>query len=627
MIVATLVIAPTAYGQKIIANVNVHAPSDYDQSVYAVRRYTMRGLRSATVFYTAFTLAAACAVADTTESIAEASEAKGPAAYAPPVGIPVPSFGINESHHTYAGKTFEAGGFKYRDAGHGPYTHYIDNTHPAAANEENPFGTPEKPRRDLFDRLSVSLPAGSVVEIHGGPYRYEGWKRIEARGTPEKPVFVRAVSADNKVRIQGGAKTHHMRLDASYFILENIEFYDRAFPQIWEHNHHIALRYLEVHNPPGRGEAGGSAIGTGSGTRDIVVYKNHVHHNERTRIRDGKRTADDCHGVNVGSGIERIWILDNHIHHNSGDAVQGSHRAKIAPRYVYIGGNLFHEDRENGVDLKTIRDVVVSQNTLYGYRRSATSSGDAVVVGSNGYDPEMGFGPDNVWILFNRIKQSRTGIRVEGVRNGRIIGNFIHDIAGSGITLDIDPDSRCLAIAGNTIASVREGIHHHWQVGIDEVVIESNLITDFSLSALSLGTGVGNVTTLNNNLFWMGGKKIAMIDNLNTDYPRETLEDRTFYASTGEGIVAAWNRRGVKLSGTRNLVGNPALAVDADGHPGLGAGSAAIGKGTPGTFYDAFRKMYGLDIRVDVAGRPRPKSGPWDIGAFERGPSVASPDQ
>ncbi len=565
----------------------------------------------------AFAMAAASAALHDPVNVAEAAETKDSKAYAPPIGIPAPTFGINESHRMYAGKTFEAGGFKYRDAGHGPYTHYIDNSHPAATNEDNPFGTPEKPRKDVFDRLTVSLPAGSVVEIHGGAYQYEGWKRIEAQGTREKPVFVRAPSPDKKVRFQGAAKAFQMRLDASYFILENIEFYDRAFPRVWEQQHHIALRYLEVHNPPGQGGAGGSAIGTSSGTQDMVVYRNHIHHNERVRVRDGKRTADDCHGVNVGSGIERIWILHNHIHHNSGDAVQGSHRAKIAPRYVYIGGNVFHEDRENAVDLKTIRDVVVSQNTMYGYERSETSSGDAIVVGSNGYDPRQGFGPDNAWILFNEIRDSRTGIRVEGVRRGWIMGNHIHDIHGSGITLDIDPDSESLAIVGNTIASVREGIHHHWQVGVDEVVIENNLITDFRLSALSLGTGVGNVTTLQNNLFWLGGKRIPFIDNLNTNDPKDAFDNRMFYASKGEKIVHAWNRRGIKLKGTGNIVGDPALLIAPKGCPTLKAGSAAIDKATPTTHCDTFRKMYGLDIRVDITGHPRPKDGMWDIGAFE----------
>jgi len=565
----------------------------------------------------ALSMVAVCAVSVTAGHGAEASQTNAASAYIPPAGIPAPTFGINESHRIYASQTFEAGGFTYRDAGHGPYTHYVDNTDPTATNEDNPYGTAERPRKDLFDRWSVSLPAGSVVEIHGGPYVYEGWRRIEARGTREKPVFVRGVSADGRMRIRGGPKTHHMRLDASYFVLEDLEFYDRAFPQVWGKNHHIALRYLEVHNPSGQGGAGGSAIGTGSGTRDIVIYRNHIHHNERTKIHDGKLTPDDCHGVNVGSGIERIWILGNHVHHNSGDAVQGSHRAEIAPRYVYIGGNLFHEDRENAVDLKTIRDVVVSQNTMYGYERSETSCGDAVVVGSNGYDPQQGFGPDNVWLLFNVIRESRTGIRVEGVRNGWIIGNYIHDVRGNGITLDVDPDSQRLAIVGNTIASVREGIHHHWQVGIDEVIVESNLISDFSLSAISLGTGVGNVTTLNHNLFWMGSKKIPFIDNLNTDQATDSFASRSFYASDGEGIVDAWNRRGIKLRGTGNVVGDPAMAVDAKGYLALKAGSAAIDKGTSGTHYDTFRKMYGLDIRVDLTGHPRPEDGPWDIGAFE----------
>jgi hypothetical protein len=432
----------------------------------------------------------------------------------------------------------------------------------------------------------------------------------------KKPVFVRGVSAEKRVRIQGGDKAGQMRLEASYLIMENVEFYDRAFPQVWGASDHVSLRHLEVHNRPGKGGASGTAIFTGSGATDIVVYKNHIHHNERFKLRDGRRMPYDCHGIGAGSGNERIWILNNHVHHNSGDAFQASHLAKVPPRFVYVGGNVFHEDRENGVDLKTIHDVVVSQNTLYGYESSASSSGDAIVVGSNGCTPDKGFGPDNAWILFNDIKDSQTGIRVEGVYHGWIMGNYIHDIRGSGITLDIDPDSIRLAIVGNTIASVREGIHHHWRSGIKQVSIENNLIADFSLSALALGSEVGHVTTLRNNLFWAGGKSIPFIDNLNTSDPRDTFEHRTFYASTGKQVVGAWNNRGIRLTGRGNIVADPAL-IDKKSYPALKKGSAAIDKTAPSGEFDSFHIMYGLDIRRDITGHPRPEDDAWDLGAFE----------
>src|SRR4030095_14778333 len=71
------------------------------------------------------------------------------AQWIPPVGIPKPDFGINETHKMYVGRTFNfgSGPQPYKDAGNGPYTHYIDNTSPAATDANNLFGTSSKPRR------------------------------------------------------------------------------------------------------------------------------------------------------------------------------------------------------------------------------------------------------------------------------------------------------------------------------------------------------------------------------------------------------------------------------------------------------------------------------------------------
>ena len=152
-------------------------------------------------------------------------------AYDPPIGIPAPSFGIDQSHRMYVDDTYDfgSGARPYPDAGNGPYTHYIDNTHPGATNEDNPYGSPDKPRRDVFDRRSRTLKASSVVEIHGGPYNYTGWRRIVSEGTVKKPVFVRAVSPAGKVRTQAGSGEHHdLRIEGSYLIVENQEYYDGA---------------------------------------------------------------------------------------------------------------------------------------------------------------------------------------------------------------------------------------------------------------------------------------------------------------------------------------------------------------------------------------------------------------
>ena len=217
------------------------------------------------------------------------------------------------------------------------------------------------------------------------------------------------------MRTQAGPDEHHdLRIEGAYLIIEKLEFYDGANLRIWPGSHHVAVRDSEIHNPEDRWVSTGSALSVGETCHDVVAYRNHIHHNRR--LKTPPDVPEDLHGVTIGAAAERVWVLGNHIHHNSGDAFQAAHRAIPAPRFVYVGGNVFHHDRENGVDLKSIQDVIVSQNVMYGYEDSATSSGDAVVVGSNGLDPAALYGPRRSWILFNEIYGSLTGIRVEGAQ-------------------------------------------------------------------------------------------------------------------------------------------------------------------------------------------------------------------
>ena len=104
-----------------------------------------------------------------------------------PIGIPTPEFGIEESHLMYSG---QAG---YQDAGHGPYTIYVDNS--ASNCRDSGPGTAAKPRCEIPDDISEP---GTVVEIHGGPYDYELTKPLhEANGSAERPVFIRGVDDGN----------------------------------------------------------------------------------------------------------------------------------------------------------------------------------------------------------------------------------------------------------------------------------------------------------------------------------------------------------------------------------------------------------------------------------------------
>ncbi len=521
--------------------------------------------------------------------------------YDPPIGIPPPSFGIDESHTMYSDATYDfgAGPVAYPDAGNGPFTHYVDNTHPNATNEDNPFGSPDKPRRDIFDGLSRTLTAGSVVEIHGGPYNYTGWRRIASEGTAAKPVFVRGVASGKRVRTQAGPEERHdLRLEGSYLIVENLEMYDGAFFRVWSESDHIAVRSCEIHNPPDRWIRTGTALSIGSSCRDIVAYGNHIHHNRR--LGEPPDTPQDLHGTGMGAGAQRIWILNNHIHHNSGDAFQAAHRAIPAPRFVYVGRNVMHHDRENGVDLKSIEDVVVSQNVIYGYQASETSSGDAIVVGSNGFDPEAPYGPKRSWIIFNDIRDSRTGIRVEGAVDCWILGNTIHDLDGNGITLDIDPDSDNVNIVDNTIVRVgRDGIHHSWQTGATNITIEGNIISDVGGDHVEMDEGLLSEVTMLNCLFHAPGADVLV-----------TWGNNRLTAPLASALNA--------LPGcTGNAIGDPAFVDAPGGNFRIRASSAAIDKGSKSKAYADFRRLHSIDITLDYVRTPRPRGDAWDIGAFE----------
>ncbi len=517
------------------------------------------------------------------------------AAYTPPIGIPAPGFGIDESHTMYAGQTYVAGGFTYRDAGNGPYTHYIDNTHASATNTSNPYGTAAMPRLDIYDGNSKTLPAGSVVEIHGGPYEYSGWKKIIVQGTAAKPVFIRGFDSVSRVRTQSATGlVHDLRIEGSYLIFENQEYYNGPYIRIWENSDHIAIRNCEVHNPVDVWKSSGAGISTQDYCNDIVLYNNNIHH-----IQRGSEIAPiDAHGVSIGSGNYNYWLLENEIHHNSGDAFQASHLANPAPHHIYVGRNEFHDDRENGVDLKTIDDVVIAWNVIYGYETSATSSGDAIVIGSNGYSTQ--FGPLRSWILFNEIRDSQTGIRIEGAEDCWIIGNTIYDITGDGVSYDIDPDSDNVNVIGNTITSVGgDGIHHHWLFGATNLNVASNIISDVGGDHIEVSLSLYTAFTVVNNLFYQNGSNI-LIDWGDTNY-----------SGLSEAAINA-------LSGwSSNVIGNPMFVDAATDNYQIQSGSAAIDVAIETTAYATFQSLYGIDIRVDMAGASRAQGLGWDMGAFE----------
>ena len=173
-----------------------------------------------------------------------------PPSWQPPIGIPRPEFGIEETYRMYDEPSNRNPALTYtQNSEGGYYTHYVDNTDPDATDTDNPYGTASIPRLTI----PLNLPAGSVVEVHGGPYTYASGVvlGITGIGTVAQPIFVRGADIDNRPIFNSG-----VQVDGEYIILENINSDGSAGPAnggvlVLAPAHHVAVRHSEVQNRVG----------------------------------------------------------------------------------------------------------------------------------------------------------------------------------------------------------------------------------------------------------------------------------------------------------------------------------------------------------------------------------------
>jgi hypothetical protein len=470
--------------------------------------------------------------------------------------VPAPGFGIRER----AGRP----------------THHVDNSNAGATDDGNPNGSPARPRRTV----PATLPAGSVVEVRGGPY--PGAQTWTSSGSAAQPVFVRGVGGP--VFTGDG-----VRLRGSYLVAEGLVM-DGARVYMGPGDH-LALRSSEVRGyQPGRHSAAVAIEGT-----DVVVLENEIHHNG---VADGEG-EEDVHGIKADSDDLRLWIVDNHIHHNGGDSVQiGSARsAEPWAKDIYIARNHFHDDRENGIDIKKARDVVISENRIHSYRPSSSSAGEAIVVHDD---------PDRVWVVNNEIFDAARGIVCTGAVGFYVVGNLIHRIHNPP-DAPYDADSMYGAYAllaystaelhavGNTFHDVDGGVS--FPTG-ERATVTNNILSGLARPShhVAIGKPAASLSVMSHNLIH-GPARIRWGSS-------RVLDLGGFQSASGQGRAC--------------VSGDPRFRDAVRGDFALGEGSPALDAGTTPDVYGVFQRLYGLDITRDRAGNARPQGRAFDLGALER---------
>jgi len=282
------------------------------------------------------------------------------------VGIPAPSFGIDEVTDDST------------------FTHWIDNS---VACSDSGNGTPSNPRCTIPNTFA----AGSIVQLRGGPYSE---MVVNFNGTASNPVFFRGATG-TQVSLPG---RNGIDVSGSYFIIENVDA--NRIKAISPSYGAFRDSYFHDVNT-------GGLIGIGG--NNLVFLRVEV-------TRNGTiPSAKDRHGFNIYGSAFNIWILDSHIHHNSGDAIQFCHACVRArnggPGAIYIANNVMHSDEENALDFKEFTGpVIVSGNEMYDYQPLGFSgSGEAVRINDEGHQGE-------VWFIRNNIHNNRVGMNPDDSR-------------------------------------------------------------------------------------------------------------------------------------------------------------------------------------------------------------------
>jgi hypothetical protein len=521
------------------------------------------------------------------------------AAWTPIIGIPEPPFGINETATAVPSPwDTETGGFYY--------INYLTGD-----DTGRTYGTPSAPRQTI----PHTIPAGSVVEIHGATYDEGGTLSITANGSADNAVFIRSTSYADRTQV-----TNQLYLYGTYVIVENLHFgsQDNANTTLGVRipntsgQSNIVIRNCEFSGNDIK--TGGVGVGSwgyhiaDNSVSNVVLDNLYIH--DLGKLVLGVDT--DAHGVGLAGVIDNLWLTNSTINDCIGDGIQIEAQSTYRDRihHVYIGKNDIHDVKQNTVWIKHATDVVVSQNTLHSQQKVDAYSGGGVA----GWQ----YGPEYVWFLANEIYDAEMGINSgSGDPPGDglyqyIIGNLIYNIHSTDKSTS---GSGAMMLRGGTNIAIINNTMYDYDSGI-------NMASD------------GRVLSITNNIF--SNRADNTVNDIYmegaTSSSNSTVDNCVFYNS-GD-IRISWNGsqytslaafQSATGKGGGSISADPLFTNATDNNFTLSVGSPAIDSGVVSAAYQTFFDRYGIDIQEDIAGTTRPLGGVWDIGAYESGGIDSTP--
>jgi hypothetical protein len=344
---------------------------------------------------------------------------------------------------------------------------------------------------------------------------------------------------------------------------------------------------------------------SGSETKNVLVWANDIHN-----CGDVASTVDeDYHAISISGKVSSVWIVDNEIHESSGSGAQvnaGSAASQPNLHHIYLGRNHVYRTRQAGLAVKQATDVIISQNKIHDVINTSWSPSKGL-----GYQ----YAPERLWMIYNEVYNCTYGLHAgsdSGMGSGRsdyIVGNVFYNIhhLGGGYTASSAWAHSAIMLSGgierhvvgNTIYNADGGIYCPATTGKCDIIdnIISNITESAGLHIFVEHGATAAASEMKNNVF----HEAARIKWGSSSTVRTLAEFKAAFSPKGEGSLEA----------------DPQFLDPAAGNFDLAATSPAVWAGCVSDVYETFKAAYGIDIQVDMAGRPRPVGPAWDIGAYE----------
>ncbi|MFT4713611.1 MAG: hypothetical protein ACJAVI_004526 [Candidatus Azotimanducaceae bacterium] len=524
----------------------------------------------------------------------------------------------------------------------GPKQYYVDSSIACDDNNNGGRGSETSPRCTLPNVTNNrwQLDAGSHVFIKGNGATYGNKDDIiemKMPGTANDPIWILGVSDPSTPRWTNQPLLNYERFQSgdagtvTHVLFDNVHFnsatddFRGAFESVDGGGKHeyITLRHLTC-TGSGLTTEGGVAsdqsrrcfrfqASENNPVRFIFLFDLDIF--GLGRWVDDFDTDRDMHGLQLQGPVYYYWLMNSRIFHNQGDSIQCSNsnifdfKHATRPHYVYIGGNEFYENYENGYDSKGCYHVVFSENFVHGFF-NAIKPANATAI-TTAQDGESYLGDNYAWFLNNKLENVGDAFFYKGTEDDAfsyILGNLAVNITGDAA---FPIEGRCTT-NGNQISTCGDGMYaalNTLDCGKNSGAVKANRNGGSSDPAITDAEKNADISFVGNVFFDCtdspnDSSSPHGFENSNSNWSLTYNYNVDFRTFGGDISLSKFNDEEIgNLTNVDPILTNPSGDLTTGNYEIKTGSQARRLITTEPAVYSLFSNLYGLDIRKDLNGK------------------------